>query len=484
MNFLPLILTIQAVFDPITKPIVSFCAGQGHTWGKGDSIGTSQSIAQVTCLYGGVCVLLKSGSIKCVGDNDKGQIGIGLPITTTPIGEKSGHVGNSLPVVNLGTGFSIAKVVGGSKHACIITTDAKVKCFGFNFVGQLGLGDNKNRGEQSNQMGNNLAYLELGTSAQAASLHIGATANHNCVILSKPLGVYQRFKCWGYNVYSQLGYGDTNHRGDENNEMGDFLPLVNLGTESRVQQLALGNFHSCALLINDALKCWGYGVNGQLGSGSTATISATGDSIPIVQVDTNAKVKMITAGWAHNCIVYEGMLSMKCFGGNPNGELGVGDKDDRGATPSTTLPAIPFANLGTNSLKISSIYTGIVHNCVLFEDSSVKCFGFNGYGQLGLGFTASIGDSFGEMGVLLQFTEMFSPTKSPSISPTKSPTRTCGYTSAKLCKKDKKCIWKDVNGVMQCAVFDCGLLNEKSCKKEKKRCKWDKTSSTCNPKTL
>lgn len=54
--------------------------------------------------------------------------------------------------------------------------------------------------------------------------------------------------------------------------MGDFLPLVDLGTESRVKQLALGSSYACALLIDDDMKCVGNGSSGLLAIGSALNI--------------------------------------------------------------------------------------------------------------------------------------------------------------------------------------------------------------------
>ena len=61
-------------------------------------------------------------------------------------------------------------------------------------------------------------------------------------------------------MYGQLGYGDTDDRGDDSNEMGDNLPYVDVG--GTVVQLALGQAHTCALLDNGKVKCWGYNLYG------------------------------------------------------------------------------------------------------------------------------------------------------------------------------------------------------------------------------
>ena len=61
----------------------------------------------------------------------------------------------------------------------------------------------------------------------------------------------------GDNSYGQLGLGDNTNRGNTNNEMGDFLPAVSLGTGMNATAIASGDNHNCALLSNGQLKCWG-----------------------------------------------------------------------------------------------------------------------------------------------------------------------------------------------------------------------------------
>ena len=74
-------------------------------------------------------------------------------------------------------------------------------------------------------------------------------------------------KCWGYAAGGAIGLGDINNRGDEPNEMGDNLPAVNLGTGRRAKAVSAGYAHTCALLDDDTLKCWGPNM-GELGLGN------------------------------------------------------------------------------------------------------------------------------------------------------------------------------------------------------------------------
>ena len=59
-----------------------------------------------------------------------------------------------------------------------------------------------------------------------------------------------QIKCWGSNDYGQLGMGDNEPRGDEGGEMGDSLPSVDLGTGRTAVEISVGVSHGCARLDN------------------------------------------------------------------------------------------------------------------------------------------------------------------------------------------------------------------------------------------
>jgi alpha-tubulin suppressor-like RCC1 family protein len=72
--------------------------------------------------------------------------------------------------------------------------------------------------------------------------------------------------------------------------MGDNLPAVDLGTGRTARQIAAGQFHTCALLDNNAVKCWGLSPDGQLGQGDTRARgdgqNEMGDYLPVVDLGT------------------------------------------------------------------------------------------------------------------------------------------------------------------------------------------------------
>src|SRR5262249_46529483 len=141
--------------------------------------------------------------------------------------------------------------------------DNSVKCWGENSSGELGLGDGTRRGRSPGDMGDALPVVNLGTNAVAKSLSLGA--EHTCALLSDG-----HIKCWGRNDSGELGQGQPYGRGRSAGQMGDALDVVQLGTGRSAKLIAAGAHHTCAALDDDTLKCWGQNADGQLGLGSTA----------------------------------------------------------------------------------------------------------------------------------------------------------------------------------------------------------------------
>ena len=155
------------------------------------------------------CVLLPGGKVRCWGLNDRGQDGDALFVR----GDKPGQMGGAMPEVALGTGRSARAIAAGAGHTCAILDDGQVKCWGANDVGQLGTGDNIDRGLTPGTMGDALPAVQLGAGLTAKQ--ITTKANHTCALLSN-----DTVKCWGDNSRGELGLGDTLARGGPGT-MGD-----------------------------------------------------------------------------------------------------------------------------------------------------------------------------------------------------------------------------------------------------------------------
>ena len=223
--------------------------------------GNPFSARSITAGSSHTCALTHSATVKCWGENAFGQLGLG---DVLPRGDAPGEMGNALPAVDLGTGRTATAITAGSNHTCALLDNATVKCWGKNDSGQLGLGDALPRGDAPGEMGNALPAVDLGTGRTATAITAGS--NHTCALLDNAT-----VKCWGNGGYGQLGQDSTVTLGDGAGEMAA-LPAVNLGAGRTATAITAGGYHTCALLDNGQVKCWGYNVHGQLGQGSTASL--------------------------------------------------------------------------------------------------------------------------------------------------------------------------------------------------------------------
>ena len=285
---------------------------------------------QLSAGYRHTCVTYNTGQIYCFGGNYDGQLGDGTlvdkNIPTLVLG-----INNAIKVSACGTGG------GQGSHSCALLDDGTVKCWGGNFVGQLGDGSYTQRNTPVYVTGINNA------------IDIYMSGPHSCALLAGGT-----VKCWGFGQYGQLGDGNTNYANN--------LPVdVNI---TDVNQLSAGGFHTCALLNNGAVKCWGYNGDGRVGDGTT--IDRT------TPVFTNiTDVKKVSIGYQHSCaLLNDG--TVKCWGQNDYGQIGDG-------TLTRRLSPVLVSGL-SNILDLSSNGR---HNCVILDTNDLKCWGANLYGQLG-----------------------------------------------------------------------------------------------------
>lgn len=381
----------------------------------GVSLGTNRFPKVIGLGYWHTCVILDDDSLKCWGSNSYGQLGLGVNKAT--VGGRVGEMGDNLPAVDLGSRAVPVALALGYAHSCALLTTGEVKCWGQNSEGQLGLGHTISVGKQTGDMGNYLMSVDLGM----RSTRITANAGHTCALLEN-----QTVRCWGNNFFGQLGLGDMQNRGDDPDEMGSRLPEVNLGTDSTARSVVAGGAFTCALLQSGQVKCWGRNESGILGRGWCQDSdgvpglcsdsryplalrglglypSHLGDALLSIELGNGRTSVDLSAGNSHICAI-EDNGDLKCWGSNQYGQLGMENTIERGIVDGDMGDALPAVALGP-ALTITSIASGNFHNCALFSDGGVKCWGNNRFGGLGLEDVNHRGDESDEMGSRLGFVQ-------------------------------------------------------------------------------
>lgn len=343
---------------------------------EGDGCDNDCTLTEIIELsLGGVhsCALIEGGRIRCWGHNGAGQTGYG---ENQDIGDN--ELPSMVPDLPLPAAIDIA---AGGAHTCAVFENGDVRCWGFNTSGQLGYGDSLGQpaiGDDETLEG--LAVVDLIASAN----EIDAGVLQTCVRVAGQL------RCWGAGAYGQLGLIGITNVGDD--ELPLDVPAVTLGGEP--VKLGVDGAHGCAIMASGALRCWGRGDSGQLGYGSTANIGdneapADAGSLELIPPDlpVDTTIVDVGVGLAHSCALLSSG-EVLCWGASLSGQLGRGSSAAWGNLAGQTPSLLQPIELGGPAVALA---VGYQHSCVILEDGAVRCWGDAGSGQLGNGDEEDVG---------------------------------------------------------------------------------------------
>jgi len=283
------------------------------------------------------CVSMTGGTVKCWGYNYYGQLGNGTLGSGT----------DSPTPVDVSGITTAASIAMGAFHSCALLTGGTVKCWGRDTDGQLGNGDETTA--------DSATPVDVTGITTATSLALGYI--HSCALLTDGT-----VKCWGYNDYGNLGDGTRT---------ASPTP-VDVKDITTATSIASGRHHACALLTDGTIKCWGHNADGPIGNGVVSREQTT----PVAVTGITTATSIAAGGW-HTCaLLTDG--TMMCWGWNNKGQLGY-------ETPTDDDSRTPGIVSSITTATATSIGLGGYHSCVLLTDGTVKCWGDDYYGQLGNG---------------------------------------------------------------------------------------------------
>lgn len=316
-------------------------------------------VVQIAAGASYTCALIAGGKVRCWGSNNYGVLGY-----TASSNELVRVLPSEAGYVNIGG--DVKQISAGGYHACALLATGRVRCWGYNALGQLGYGNlNPIPGD--------------GTPATAGDVDVGgdvvqiaAGSTHTCALLSNG-----SVRCWGEGIQGELGYGNTNSIGDD--ELPSSAGDVSVGGDA--VQIAAGGRRSCALLSNGGVRCWGQGYFTGLGYGNKTSIGD--DELPSSagDIEIGGPAVQVSVGAEHMCAVLApGRL--RCWGDSYFGQLGYGNRETIG---DNELPEAA-GDVSVGGL-VAQVSAGSNTTCAVLANGLVRCWGYKGEGMLGLGLS-------------------------------------------------------------------------------------------------
>lgn len=208
---------------------------------------------------------------------------------------------------------------------------------------------------------------------------LAAGLDHTCATLDT--GVV---RCWGANGSGALGVGDVVTIGDNEPASDGAAAAVGIG----ISLISAGDYFTCGLTVDEAVRCWGRNDFGQLGNGNVIDIGD--DELPSTVGDSTlaaGAVVSIATAWRHACAAY-GDGEVACWGNSDFGQLGYGNYD--GIGDSEPVGTAGFVDVPGDVVQLAA---GERHTCARLDTGAVRCWGYGGDGALGYGNANWIGDN-------------------------------------------------------------------------------------------
>jgi alpha-tubulin suppressor-like RCC1 family protein len=237
--------------------------GDGTTVNRDHPVGVSGLTGAVAISAGlnHTCALIDDGTVRCWGENQDGQLGDGSTTNSvTPV-----------PVVGVSNAIAIAagNAANGDDDTCALLADGTERCWGNNFLGELGDGTTTSATVPQTVVG--LSNADV----------FAAGSQYTCSVVTLPSSDAY---CWGDNAVGQLGDNTTTERLTPTPVLVlEPFPLLHtflLVGLQEVAQLAAGGNQTCAVIADGSLSCWGNNSQGQLGLGTTGNDELTATEVP------------------------------------------------------------------------------------------------------------------------------------------------------------------------------------------------------------